>query len=95
MCGKTIEEEPSEVEDSQGQTQHVVVVELNDHDIWCPLAQSVEHAAVKMLNKHNSSLTEKSVSDNPANSVKSKSRDRTTPSKESQDFVCRDFTRDT
>lgn len=56
----------------------------------------VEHAAVKMLNKHNSSLAEKFVSDNPANSVKSKSEDDTiTPSKESQDFVCRDFTRDT
>ena len=55
----------------------------------------VEHAAVKMPNKHNSSLTEKFVSDNPANLVKSKSEDKTTPSKESQDFVCRDFTRDT
>ena len=27
------DEEPSEVEDSQGQTQQVVVVELNDHNI--------------------------------------------------------------
>ena len=27
------DEEPSEVEDSQRKTQHVVVVELNDHNI--------------------------------------------------------------
>lgn len=56
----------------------------------------VEHSAVKSPeNGENSSLTEKSVSENPAKSVKSKSKDKTTPSKESKDSMCRDFTRDT
>ncbi len=55
-----------------------------------------EHAAVNSLNKaKSSSLTEKSVRENPANSVKSKSQDKTTPSKEWKHSVCRDFTRDT
>ena len=56
----------------------------------------VEHSAVRSPeNGENSSLTEKSVSENPAKSVKSKSKDRTTPSKELKDSMCRDFTRDT
>lgn len=55
-----------------------------------------EHSAVRSPeNGENSSLAEKSASENPAKSVKSKSRDKTTPSKESQDSMCRDFTRDT
>lgn len=55
-----------------------------------------EHSAVRSPeNGENSSLTEKSVSENLAKSVKSKSKDRTTPSKESKDSMCRDFTRDT
>ena len=73
----------------------MVVVELNT-TIYCPLAQSVEHSAVRSPeNGENSSLAEKSASENPAKSVKSKSKDKTTPSKESRDSMCRDFTRDT